>query len=67
MNMDEKLSNLHLRPKFLRLAVKEGSVQCVTFSRGCTLSYTLFIYIPTCIKRSPFGQRQSGLIRQVTS
>ena len=27
----------------------------------------LFMYSQTCIKRSPLGQRKSGLIRQVTS
>jgi hypothetical protein len=27
----------------------------------------LHIYSQTCIKRSPFGQRKSGLIRHVTS
>jgi len=26
-----------------------------------------YVYSPTCIKRSPLGQRKSGLIRQVTS
>ena len=27
----------------------------------------MYIYRQTCIKRSPLGQRKSGLIRQVTS
>jgi len=26
-----------------------------------------YIYSQTCIKRSPFGQRKSGLLRQVAS
>ena len=30
-------------------------------------SSTCYIYSQTCIKRSPLGQRNSGLIRQVTS
>ena len=37
-------------------------------SYGMSL-YTAYksIYSQTCIKRSPLGQRKSGLIRQVTS